>query len=524
MPLHKKLEQRLDVNRSIPYSVHCHASVDVMNLIDRHQRGALSCAISQLQFMELLLFFQPDSLVLSNHSGILQNDDAKRPAEHVPLEHMLKRISSLQAKIYNLTERHGNDIQKIVKAVDTFHKNLRAVYTEFKVGKDFRRDLKEQHVNAYIQVVVERHRSETGGPDNLPTDQRVQNFQEAILREYGGFLIPPSLRTTSPNWDLPTASTSDYSYMCDTLVEQMGKGMQGWKVLKYLGGGSFGTVLLMLSKGGRRLAVKFVKERREGETREEVRAQVVFSRCGLAPAVLKHKVLTLTSGEHVHVIIMEPVEMTLQQRLCLAKDDEDAVHRIARDVYNVLRRMHDNGLTHGDMHNKNFAYRYDKHGRLNPVLIDFGQASIHFRQPEMDVEQLMRILTDFRRPYQFGDIFADEMDQFFEDIKRDYTIVGTETQWLAKHAKYMKQRRVALGRPFTREIQRQPDIQGMWSKSEAQLGPPRLHPRAGAGAGAAAGAGAGAAAEAEVVGDKRARGASPSVEYISPPDPQRPRR
>ena len=136
----------------------------------------------------------------------------------------------------------------------------------------------------------------------------------------------------------------------------------------------------------------------------------------------------------------------------------------------------------------------------------------------------MRILTDFRRPYQFGDIFADEMDQFFEDIKRDYTIVGTETQWLAKHAKYMKQRRVALGRPFTREIQRQPDIQGMWSKSEAQLGPPRLHPRAGAGAGAAAGAGAGAAAEAEVVGDKRARGASPSVEYISPPDPQRPRR
>lgn len=60
----------------------------------------------------------------------------------------------------------------------------------------------------------------------------------------------------------------------------------------------------------------------------------------------------------------------------LSFDEEDCVH-----VWNAVRLLHENGLAHGDIHEKNFA----RNAKGLPVLIDFDQASkTQYEMPHLE--------------------------------------------------------------------------------------------------------------------------------------------
>jgi predicted Ser/Thr protein kinase len=217
------------------------------------------------------------------------------------------------------------------------------------------------------------------------------------------------------------------NYLCRRVIRQMGTFFEGWTMLKYLGGGSYGKVFLMNTPEGKSVAVKLQRvDGNQVAIEEEVDAQALFNRFGLAPKVISHAQARIARQNVVDVIVMTPVEYTLREVLCMAGNDKRKVRSVVRQIMDIMKKMEDHNLTHGDMHAGNFGFR-TVGGKLNPVLIDFGFASgkIHF--PEIDAQQMVRILAnpDFGTPYPHLHILVDAFEEYLEDVGSDYELNGS---------------------------------------------------------------------------------------------------
>ena len=217
------------------------------------------------------------------------------------------------------------------------------------------------------------------------------------------------------------------NFMCRRVVRQMGATFKGWTLLKYLGGGSFGKVFLMEKPDKQRVAVKLemVKSiRHRQELKSEVAAQRIFHRHGLAPRVISHGEVMIEKMK-MHKIVMEPVEYTLPEVLCMAGDDKLKIQSVVDQMIGVMKTMGKHNLTHGDMHAFNFGYRTVR-GKLKPVLIDFGFATdaVHF--PEVDVRQMIRVLVNrqFGVPYPHLDMFVDALRDYLYNLGSNYEYDG----------------------------------------------------------------------------------------------------
>jgi hypothetical protein len=245
-----------------------------------------------------------------------------------------------------------------------------------------------------------------------------------IYRRYGGLLTPPPNNPTN--------------FMCREVVKLMGPSLRGWSLVKYLGGGAYGKVFLMKTPQGKSVAVKIQKLRAGDDPKEEVRLQKIFAGYGLGPNVIKHTSTTTASGALVDLIAMEPIDYTVREVLCMSGDSRRKVEFVADQIVSLMERMKRYNLTHGDMHEENIAFRVEG-GQLKPLLIDFGFSGENIHFPEVDAEQLIRVLvdSDFGVPYPHTDILADKFRAFLRRGGSKYTIKGTSNAFDNIHDEYL---------------------------------------------------------------------------------------
>jgi len=250
-----------------------------------------------------------------------------------------------------------------------------------------------------------------------------------IYRRYGSLLNPPP--------DNPAG------FMCREVVKLMGPSLRGWTLVKYLGGGAYGKVFLMENPQGKSVAVKLQKpEAGSDSPEEEVRLQKVFAGYGLGPKVLKHTSTTTASGALVDLIVMEPIDYTLREVLCMTGNNRRRVEFVVEQIISLMERMKRHNLTHGDMHDENIAFRVEG-GQLKPFLIDFGFSAENFHFPEVDAEQLTRVMvqSDFGVPYPHSDILVDELETFLRLGGSRYKIKGTHSAHDDIHDEYIDKRK-----------------------------------------------------------------------------------
>lgn len=252
-----------------------------------------------------------------------------------------------------------------------------------------------------------------------------------IYRRYGHLLNPPP--------DNPVG------FMCREVVKLMGPSLRGWTLVKYLGGGAYGKVFLMKNPQGMSVAVKIQKiGAGSDDPAEEVRMQKIFAGYGLGPRVLKHISTTTASGAMVDLIVMEPVDYTLREALCMAGNSRRRVQFVADQIISLMEGMKRYNLTHGDMHDENIAFRVEG-GQLKPILIDFGFSAENIHFPEVDAEQLARVMvqSDFGVPYPHTDILVDALINFLRMGGSRYNIKGTHNAHDDIHDEYLDKRKKA---------------------------------------------------------------------------------
>jgi serine/threonine protein kinase len=261
-----------------------------------------------------------------------------------------------------------------------------------------------------------------------------------IYRRYGSLLNPPP--------DNPVG------FMCREVVKLMGPSLRGWTLVKYLGGGAYGKVFLMKNPQGKSVAVKLQKiGAGSDDPSEEVRMQKIFAGHGLGPKVIQHTSTTTASGAMVDLIVMEPVDYTLREALCMAGNNRRRVQFVAEQIISLMERMKRHNLTHGDMHDENLAFRVEG-GQLKPLLIDFGFSGENIHFPEVDAEQLARVMvtSDFGVPYPHTDILVEELETFLRLGGSRYKIKGTHNAHDDIHDEYMKKREQAKRKGARKKI------------------------------------------------------------------------
>lgn len=223
------------------------------------------------------------------------------------------------------------------------------------------------------------------------------------------------------------------SYYCSTLVKIMGSSMRGWKLVRYLGGGDNGKVFLMIDPRGTQRAVKVSLE--GDDIREEARAQNQFYAHGLTVKVHSIKKIRM-AGRAATVIVMDPVQYTLTEALCMMGDDTRKIADLARNVVALLTRMRTLRLTHGDMHPDNIAL-VRRGGETRMVLIDFGVSSTDHANTVLDIEQFLRVLSgpEFLQ-YKHSHIFVDHLNKFMARAKIQHTISGKYGYYFKKFELY----------------------------------------------------------------------------------------
>lgn len=413
-----KLQKRLDALRYVPLQAFC------QNV--RHEFGPVfsqpnSCSIEQYQFMKLVIFF----------SGSSRRVDTVLKRESANALRVFKKQTGVDPRIVwsetdeiadrkKWTSEAVKDVLKTNRGADThlvglleIHSAIQdEIYDVDRSTLDRVTGMAAEDAKAYIEDTIERreYKYSPTNPDFKPDMVKVQNL---IMRDYLGLFTQPH----------------DYKgvFLCDQITKLMGPGMSGWRLIRYLGGGAYGKVFQMQTPTGDVVAVKFMVEQHPGEALDEVRAQREFNRLGLAPRVVDHKVIQTLSGVKMNVIVMGRIDMTMEEMLCVARDDTTKIQQVADDVVEILTRMRRAGVTHGDMHTQNFAYQI-RDGGYVPVLIDFGQSTTRLNNTLVDAEQLLRTLTyrglGFTYPYSY--IIAEALQKYLTRIGITHRLTGDD--------------------------------------------------------------------------------------------------
>ena len=183
---------------------------------------------------------------------------------------------------------------------------------------------------------------------------------------------PPKSRKPAKKPSKPKASKSPPG-----MSHSYGKGLNpfvppGYRLVKQLGKGEAGKAFLICHNGSGCRVLKVVKLRGSGDKRlfiHEAAMQRRFHAHDLAPAV--YKVGTFQKGKTEYGLIeMELVSGTFDD-LLKTRQDQAMLDWVLRSIDDLIARMCQADLIHGDLHNGNIAF-IDRGGARKVMLIDFG--------------------------------------------------------------------------------------------------------------------------------------------------------
>ena len=178
------------------------------------------------------------------------------------------------------------------------------------------------------------------------------------------------------------------------------------KITGLFGMGSFGIVFASTEPNGERIAVKVSNINEDDENltedklNEEVRMSKKFSDLGVGLEIKKFGIVHIkNSGKDLHGFIkMERVNGNVEQLLEAKVWNKSEIHEIVSKVFDIIKKISDNNLFHGDLHLSNIGFIIDSYGELQLKLIDFGRSGER-SAPRGDAALLIRSGYDIRNTF-----------------------------------------------------------------------------------------------------------------------------
>lgn len=267
--------------------------------------------------------------------------------------------------------------------------------------------LTEADYREFLHLIVkDRFQREFGRATRHTQQQYLTALDKELL-----FRMPKSLRATPctkitaflPEVNKSLVQQGNYEFMPEFARQPSPtKSKPYWQVVKKLGKGSVGMVYVVVNSTGQNFALKVQivtpGQRRFMSVEDEVKLQMFFANLNLAPRIIGITSVQLLDPKRtqVQIILMEPVDFTLDDLLCHPNTfDNKWVPVIAEQLKHLFLALHKYGITHGDLHSGNIGFVYKRDTKeLKLQLIDFGQSSNKSNNSKVDALQFFHGISN----------------------------------------------------------------------------------------------------------------------------------
>ena len=207
--------------------------------------------------------------------------------------------------------------------------------------------------------------------------------------------------------------TFGVSYKLEKAIEERGKRslcevlsdffpvqcLKGWRITNFLGAGSFGYVFSIRNSHNKRGALKIVRDEANFSVDKEIIVQKKFHDLGLSPGVIDHcSYKPPRGGDRVHFILMERIDGVIDNFL-MKKSHHKLLDTLVDRLFQIIKKMKDKNLTHGDFHSENIGFVYRRGDNPGTIqIIDHGMSIENGSNPELELVQFMRTIESRYSP------------------------------------------------------------------------------------------------------------------------------
>lgn len=179
---------------------------------------------------------------------------------------------------------------------------------------------------------------------------------------------------------------------CQVLKEYLPEGfLQDWRITKFIGIGSSGTVLSTRGPHNQRGALKIVRKKLS-DVKKELRMQKKFHKLDLGPGILKHVSFKPEgSRKTIHLIHMERIDGTIATYL-EKPVSKTQLKKFMDRFMRIIKIMLDNNVTHGDLHSENIGFVYNRGEKVGKIQInDYAISRDKYSNAELSMIQFLRV-------------------------------------------------------------------------------------------------------------------------------------
>lgn len=162
------------------------------------------------------------------------------------------------------------------------------------------------------------------------------------------------------------------------------------KISHFLGQGAYGGVFSNIEANGEKNAIK-IAQAFPLEFKKELRIANKFYNLGVSIKVIESGEMYIENSYfNKHQFFkMGVVHGTVGELLDYKVWNEAEIYEIVSKIFQIIKKISDNKLLHGDLHFYNIGFIYDNKNKLQIKLIDFGRSRERSR-PKADIALLLR--------------------------------------------------------------------------------------------------------------------------------------
>ena len=224
--------------------------------------------------------------------------------------------------------------------------------------------------------------------------------------------------------------------------------LKGWRITNFLGAGSFGFVFSIRNGQNKRGALKIVRDEANFSVDKEIEMQKKYYKLGMSPNVIDHcSYKPPRGGDRVHFILMERIDGVIDNFL-MNKSHHKLLDTLVDRLFQIIKKMKDNNLTHGDFHSENIGFvfrRGDNPGKI--MVIDHGMSTGNGYNTELELVQFMRTIESRYSPKMNADNRkfikqkVTEMAKSMFNITLPRSLGGLENRFVTLRRKLYAQRK-----------------------------------------------------------------------------------
>lgn len=222
--------------------------------------------------------------------------------------------------------------------------------------------------------------------------------------------------------------------------------LKGWRITNFLGAGSFGYVFSTRNSKNERGALKIVRDEANFSVDKEIVMQKKYHKLGLSPGIIDHCSYLPKGGDRIHFIIMERIDGVIDDFL-QKKSHHKLLETLMDRLFQIIKKMHVNKITHGDFHSENIGFLYRRGDNPGTIqVIDHGMSTDKGSSPELELVQFMRTIEPRYSPKMNSDnrkfikTRAHYMAKKMFNITLPKTLAGLENKFVTLRRKLYRER------------------------------------------------------------------------------------